>query len=122
MAPSPVQQLISRELPDIENLLSLNPRVQTKGSLVPSAVTKAQKKHWKRNVDKSCVVRVRTICTTCKAQRFVIRIYYVMSVMSLIQRFISDNALLVQMRSNRASRIFALEISFQEHLLCVCDT
>lgn len=53
--PSAVRAL-SRELPDIENLLALNPRVQTRGSLVPSTVTKAQKKHWKRNVDKSCVV------------------------------------------------------------------
>lgn len=68
--------LLSRELPDIEvciflynflleilkinfvlqNLLLLNPRVQTKGSIVPSAFTKTQRKHWKRNVDKSCVV------------------------------------------------------------------
>lgn len=46
--------LISKELPDIENLLALNPRVQTKGSMVPSIVTKENKKHWKRNADKSC--------------------------------------------------------------------
>uniref|UniRef100_A0A1B0CRF4 Dihydropyrimidine dehydrogenase [NADP(+)] n=1 Tax=Lutzomyia longipalpis TaxID=7200 RepID=A0A1B0CRF4_LUTLO len=46
--------LISRELPDIENLLALNPRVQTKCSVVPSSVTKVNKKHWKRNTDKSC--------------------------------------------------------------------
>lgn len=32
----------------------LNPKVQTKCSLVPSSVTKKVKKHWKRNVDKSC--------------------------------------------------------------------
>lgn len=53
---SPKPTLVSRELPDIENLLTLNPRVQTAGSLVPSSVTKVQKQHWKRNVDKSCVV------------------------------------------------------------------
>lgn len=57
MTPTPTQvRQVSRELPDIENLLSLNPRVQTRGSIVPSVVTKAQKKHWKRNADKSCVV------------------------------------------------------------------
>lgn len=39
-----------------QNLLALNPRVQTKGSLVPSIVTKENKKHWKRNADKSCQV------------------------------------------------------------------
>lgn len=44
----------SKELPDIENLMSLNPRVQTKCSVVPSAQTKVNKKHWKRNTDKSC--------------------------------------------------------------------
>lgn len=46
--------MFSKELPDIENLLSLNPRVQTKCSVVPSAQTKVNKKHWKRNGDKSC--------------------------------------------------------------------
>lgn len=46
--------MYSRELPDIENLMSLNPRVQTKCSVVPSAQTKVNKKHWKRNTDKSC--------------------------------------------------------------------
>lgn len=41
-----------------QNLLRLNPRVQVKGSVVPSAVTKEQKKHWKRNTDKSCQVHI----------------------------------------------------------------
>lgn len=36
-----------------QNLLLLNPRVQTKCSVVPSSVTKTNKKHWKRNGDKS---------------------------------------------------------------------
>ncbi|KAK7488496.1 hypothetical protein BaRGS_00020281 [Batillaria attramentaria] len=45
---------ISKDVPDIENLLSLNPKVRTHARLVPSAVTKSAKKHWKRNQDKSC--------------------------------------------------------------------
>ncbi|XP_058064202.1 LOW QUALITY PROTEIN: dihydropyrimidine dehydrogenase [NADP(+)] [Anopheles bellator] len=46
--------LTSKDLPDIESLLALNPRVKTSGSLVPTAVTKSLKKHWKRNGDRSC--------------------------------------------------------------------
>ncbi|XP_046578093.1 dihydropyrimidine dehydrogenase [NADP(+)]-like isoform X1 [Haliotis rubra] len=45
---------LSRDIPDIENILSLNPRVTTHANAVPSAVTKSAKKHWKRNQDKSC--------------------------------------------------------------------
>uniref|UniRef100_A0A1B0D4C8 Dihydropyrimidine dehydrogenase [NADP(+)] n=1 Tax=Phlebotomus papatasi TaxID=29031 RepID=A0A1B0D4C8_PHLPP len=52
----PSKVLISRELPDIENLLTLNPRISTKCSVVPSNVTKINKKHWKRNPDKSCEI------------------------------------------------------------------
>lgn len=44
---------------NLQNLLRLNPRVQVKGSVVPSAVTKEEKKHWKRNSDKSCQVHIR---------------------------------------------------------------
>lgn len=51
---SAATKMYSRELPDIENLMSLNPRVQTKCSVVPSAKTKVNKKHWKRNDDKNC--------------------------------------------------------------------
>ncbi|KAJ8931236.1 hypothetical protein NQ314_015880, partial [Rhamnusium bicolor] len=36
------------------NILSLNPRVRTHSSLVPSSVTKSNKGHWKRNIDKKC--------------------------------------------------------------------
>jgi len=50
--PRPVQ-LVSKEPPDIENLLKLNPRIKTHANAVPSAVTKKAKKHWKRNEDKS---------------------------------------------------------------------
>ncbi|BFY99961.1 hypothetical protein BsWGS_03001 [Bradybaena similaris] len=45
---------ISKDLPDIENLLSLNPQVRHNASVVPSAFTKREKKHWKRNQDKDC--------------------------------------------------------------------
>lgn len=50
--------LTSKDLPDIESLLALNPRVKSHGSLVPTTVTKVNKKHWKRNTDRSC-----TSCT-----------------------------------------------------------
>merc|ERR1719220_3221520 len=46
-------QLVSKEPVDRENLLKLNPRVNTHANAVPSVVTKKVKKHWKRNDDKS---------------------------------------------------------------------
>jgi len=46
-------QLVSKEPPDIENLLKLNPRIKSHANAVPSAVTKKAKKHWKRNEDKA---------------------------------------------------------------------
>ncbi|ESO92596.1 hypothetical protein LOTGIDRAFT_233044 [Lottia gigantea] len=45
---------LSKEVPDIENLLNLNPKVRHHAQMVPSATTKKNKKHWKRNDDKSC--------------------------------------------------------------------
>lgn len=45
---------VSRDIPDIENILALNPRVLHSASVVPSAVTKKNKKHWKRNNEKGC--------------------------------------------------------------------
>lgn len=48
--------LSNEQYSNLQNLLALNPRVQTKGTLVPSSVTKENKKHWKRNADKSCQV------------------------------------------------------------------
>ncbi|XP_013169290.1 PREDICTED: dihydropyrimidine dehydrogenase [NADP(+)] [Papilio xuthus] len=47
-------KLLSRELPDIENLLKLNPTVKPYTNLVPSAQTKKNKQHWKRNADRKC--------------------------------------------------------------------
>ncbi|XP_050345851.1 dihydropyrimidine dehydrogenase [NADP(+)] [Nymphalis io] len=47
-------KLLSRELPDIENLLKLNPTVKPYSNLVPSAQTKKNKQHWKRNEDRKC--------------------------------------------------------------------
>ena len=44
---------ISKDPPDIENLLSLNPRTKPFANAVPSVVTKKVKKHWKRNTDKA---------------------------------------------------------------------
>ncbi|KAJ8982696.1 hypothetical protein NQ317_013168 [Molorchus minor] len=45
---------ITVDLPDIENILSLNPRVRVHSSVVPSSVTKKNKEHWKRNVYQNC--------------------------------------------------------------------
>jgi dihydropyrimidine dehydrogenase (NADP+) len=43
---------LSYDSKDIEDLLSLNPRVKNFANAVPSVVTKKAKKHWKRNADK----------------------------------------------------------------------
>ncbi|GFV17759.1 hypothetical protein TNCV_4407931 [Trichonephila clavipes] len=45
---------LSKDPPDIENLLSLNPKVYCRASVVPSAQTKINKRLWKRNSDKKC--------------------------------------------------------------------
>jgi len=50
LAPS---RMVSKEPPDIENLLKLNPRIKSHANAVPSAITKKAKKHWKRNPDKT---------------------------------------------------------------------
>ncbi|XP_045772205.1 dihydropyrimidine dehydrogenase [NADP(+)] [Maniola jurtina] len=49
-----MSKVLSRELPDIENLLKLNPTVKPYSNLVPSAQTKKNKQHWKRNADRKC--------------------------------------------------------------------
>ena len=54
MAPPGIKY--SQEPPDIENVLALNPRVNTSASLRPTAITKADKLNWKRNTDKGCSV------------------------------------------------------------------
>jgi dihydropyrimidine dehydrogenase (NADP+) len=46
--------LLSKDPPDIESLLALNPKVSTNASLKSTSITKKDKKHWKRNDDKSC--------------------------------------------------------------------
>lgn len=45
---------LTRDPPDIENILALNPKVYRNASIVPSAQTKEIKKLWKRNADKKC--------------------------------------------------------------------
>ncbi|EDW65449.1 dihydropyrimidine dehydrogenase [NADP(+)] [Drosophila virilis] len=51
--------MLSKDTPDIEDLLALNPRVKTQCSVVPTKQTKENKKHWKRNADHTAVP-----CTT----------------------------------------------------------
>lgn len=41
------------ESPDIESLLTLNPRPRINANVVPTIHTKSNKKHWKRNADKN---------------------------------------------------------------------
>lgn len=53
------KHLLSKEIPDIENLLKLNPTVKPYSNLVPSIQTKKNKQHWKRNADRKC-----TTCPT----------------------------------------------------------
>lgn len=40
---------------DIEDILTLNPRVNTSATVRPSIQTKNDKHNWKRNADKSCL-------------------------------------------------------------------
>ena len=48
---APPYGLLSKEPEDIENLLSLNPRVKNYASVKPTKSTKVEKQHWKRNVN-----------------------------------------------------------------------
>lgn len=45
---------LSRDPPDIENLLALNPKIKPHASLVSTSETKLNRKHWKRNQEKGC--------------------------------------------------------------------
>ncbi|KAK6644995.1 hypothetical protein RUM43_001271 [Polyplax serrata] len=45
---------LSKDLPDIENILRLNPKIKAHATLLPSSVTKQYKFKWKRNDDKKC--------------------------------------------------------------------
>ncbi|ERL86067.1 dihydropyrimidine dehydrogenase [NADP(+)] [Dendroctonus ponderosae] len=45
---------VSADLPDIEDILALNPKVRKFSTLVPTSATKQNKALWKRNADKKC--------------------------------------------------------------------
>ncbi|XP_038601220.1 dihydropyrimidine dehydrogenase [NADP(+)] [Tachyglossus aculeatus] len=47
-------RLLSRDPLDIENLLGLNPRIQSHATVRSTAAKKQDKKHWKRNLDRNC--------------------------------------------------------------------
>ncbi|XP_075219147.1 dihydropyrimidine dehydrogenase su(r) [Lycorma delicatula] len=47
-------KLLSKDLPDIENILSLNPKISPYASIVPTHTTKEAKLKWKRNSNKKC--------------------------------------------------------------------
>lgn len=46
--------VLSKDIPDIENLLQLNPKTKSFATLVPSLVTKEVKQKWKRNIYEKC--------------------------------------------------------------------
>ncbi|XP_068605222.1 dihydropyrimidine dehydrogenase [NADP(+)] [Brachionichthys hirsutus] len=46
--------MLSKDPPDIENILALNPKVKTHAQIVSTASKKTETKHWKRNCN-SCV-------------------------------------------------------------------
>ncbi|XP_066584769.1 dihydropyrimidine dehydrogenase [NADP(+)] [Prorops nasuta] len=46
--------LLSKDIPDIENILILNPKVRPYANAVPSIVTKRSKELWKRNARDKC--------------------------------------------------------------------
>ncbi|BES89931.1 dihydropyrimidine dehydrogenase [Nesidiocoris tenuis] len=46
--------IYSAVTPDIESILSLNPKISSNACVVPTAETKKNKLHWKRNSNKSC--------------------------------------------------------------------
>ncbi|KAK1879285.1 Dihydropyrimidine dehydrogenase [NADP(+)] [Dissostichus eleginoides] len=46
--------MLSKDLPDIESILALNPRVKTHAQIMSTANKKKEKTHWKRNHEKSC--------------------------------------------------------------------
>ncbi|KAF6074357.1 dihydropyrimidine dehydrogenase [Phyllostomus discolor] len=48
--------VLSKDAPDIESILALNPRTQTHAALRSTSAKKIDKKHWKRNPDKNCFV------------------------------------------------------------------
>lgn len=48
----PCGKELSKDPPDIENILALNPKIQKYANVVPTTKTKIAKSHWKRNHDK----------------------------------------------------------------------
>uniref|UniRef100_A0A3B3I1B5 Dihydropyrimidine dehydrogenase [NADP(+)] n=1 Tax=Oryzias latipes TaxID=8090 RepID=A0A3B3I1B5_ORYLA len=48
------RNMLSKDLPDIESILALNPRVKTHAQITSTASKKKEKKHWKRNPEKNC--------------------------------------------------------------------
>ncbi|EZA58247.1 hypothetical protein DMN91_006467 [Ooceraea biroi] len=49
-----IKHMYSKDSRDIENLLSINPKSKSHATLVPSARTKQDKQHWKRNIHEKC--------------------------------------------------------------------
>ncbi|KAA8587551.1 hypothetical protein FQN60_016413 [Etheostoma spectabile] len=46
--------MLSKDPPDIESILALNPRVKTHAPIISTASKKKEKKHWKRNPENNC--------------------------------------------------------------------
>lgn len=48
------KSVLSKDVPDIENLMNLNPKIKMFATVVPSAYTKENKLKWKRNANRKC--------------------------------------------------------------------
>jgi dihydropyrimidine dehydrogenase (NADP+) len=59
--PPVASSALIHESPDIESLLTLNPRPRSSANVVPTIHTKVIKKHWKRNQDKGLNVIPRDV-------------------------------------------------------------
>ncbi|XP_068197408.1 dihydropyrimidine dehydrogenase [NADP(+)] [Antennarius striatus] len=46
--------MLSKDPPDIESILALNPKVKTHAQIISTASKKTEKKHWKRNPERNC--------------------------------------------------------------------
>ncbi|XP_035270720.1 dihydropyrimidine dehydrogenase a, tandem duplicate 1 [Anguilla anguilla] len=49
-----MSRMLTRDLPDIESILALNPRVKNHATIYSTTLKQKEKKHWKRNPEKSC--------------------------------------------------------------------
>lgn len=49
-------KVLTKDPPDIESLLALNPRIKPHATLKPTVDTKKDRSYWKRNEKRNCNV------------------------------------------------------------------